>query len=204
MGEEVRIMTNIELVLNMAEKNNGMVTSSEITANGIPRRVLTDMVNRQLLIKTARGLYQLPTAWEDEWLIAQYRHSKGIYSHETALFLHGYSDRTPASFNMTFPRGYHIKKNWDIPILERYAVKEIYQLGIITMESPAGHKIKVYDLEKSLCDVVRGNETFDIEIVNNAMKRYAKDKNRNLRRLMEYAKLLKVEKKIRNYMEVLL
>ena len=94
--------------------------------------------------------------------------------------------------------------NWDIPILERYAVKEIYQLGIITMESPAGHKIKVYDLEKSLCDVVRGNETFDIEIVNNAMKRYAKDKNRNLRRLMEYAKLLKVEKKIRNYMEVLL
>lgn len=141
---------------------------------------------------------------EDEWLIAQYRYSKGIYSHETALFLHGYSDRTPASFNMTFPRGYHIKKNWDIPILERYAVKEIYQLGIITMESPAGHKIKVYDLEKSLCDVVRGNETFDIEIVNNAMKRYAKDKNRNLRRLMEYAKLLKVEKKIRNYMEVLL
>lgn len=64
MGEEVRIMTNIELVLNMAEKNNGMVTSSEITANGIPRRVLTDMVNRQLLIKTARGLYQLPTAWK--------------------------------------------------------------------------------------------------------------------------------------------
>ena len=55
-----------------------------------------------------------------------------------------------------------------------------------------------------MCDVVRGNETFDIEIVNNAMKRYAKDKNRNLRRLMEYAKLLKVEKKIRNYMEVLL
>lgn len=72
------------------------------------------------------------------------------------------------------------------------------------MESPAGRKIKVYDLEKSLCDVVRGNENFGIEIVNHAMKRYAKDKNRNLRRLMDYAKLLKVEKKIKNYMEVLL
>lgn len=197
-------MTNIETVLSMAESNKGIITASEVTANDIPRRVLTDMMNQELLIKVARGLYQLPEVWEDEWLIAQYRYSKGVYSHETALFLHGYSDRTPASFSMTFPRGYHKTKNFEIPIIEKYAVKEIYQLGIMTIDSPAGNKIKVYDLEKSLCDMVRGNENFDVEIVNAAMKRYAQDKNRNLRKLMEYAKLLKVEKKIRNYMEVLL
>lgn len=197
-------MTNIETVLSMAEGNNGIITASEATSNDIPRRVLTDMMNQGLLIKVARGLYQLPEVWEDEWLIAQYRYSKGIYSHETALFLHGYSDRTPASLSMTFPRGYHKTKNYEISIIEKYAVKEIYQLGIMTIDSPAGNKIKVYDLEKSLCDMVRGNENFDVEIVNAAMKRYAQDKSRNLRKLMEYAKLLKVEKKIRNYMEVLL
>lgn len=197
-------MTNFEMILKIAQNNGGMVTASDVTDHDIPRRVLSEMVNQGLLVKITRGFYQLPDVWEDEWMIAQYRCPKGIYSHETALFLHGYSDRTPISFNMTFPRGYHRKKTEGIPIVEKYAVKEIYQLGIITVDSPAGNKIKVYDLEKSLCDIVRGNENFDIEIVNSAMKRYAQERSRNLYKLMEYANLLKVEKKIRNYMEILL
>jgi hypothetical protein len=59
-------------------------------------------------------------------------------------------------------------------------------------------------LEKSLCDILRGEKDFDIELVNSAMKKYFADKNRNIFKLKEYAKILKVEKKVNKYMEILL
>ena len=191
-------------VIDIANKNRGLVTAKEITSRSIPRRVLTEMVQKNLLVKESRGMYFLTDAWSDEWMIAQYRYSKGIYSHETALFLHGYTDRTPASFTMTFPRGYHRVKDNTILINEKYAISEYYSLGIVSLVSPSGNRIRAYDIEKTLCDIVRGKKDFDIEIVNGAMKKYAQDKNRNVSKLMKYAKILKVEAKIRNYMEVLL
>lgn len=197
-------MTEIDRVLKITEKQDGIVTASDVTQAHISRRALTDAVNMQLLIKIGRGIYSRPEAWEDEWLITQYRYSKGIYSHDAALFLHGFSDRTPSSLTMTFPHGYHIQRSGDVMINARYSIKEIYSLGIETIPSPAGHHIKVYDLERTLCDMVRGNEKSDIQIVNGAMKQYAGYKKKNIRKLMKYAKLLRVEQKIKNYMEVLL
>ena len=77
----------------------------------------------------------------------------------------------------------------------KYSVKEIYSLGLETILSPAGHNIRVYELERTLCDMVRGNEKSDIQIVNSAMKQYVGYKKKNIRKLMKYAKLLRVEKK---------
>lgn len=201
---EVILMTEIEKILKIADKQEGIVTASDVTNMHISRRALTDAVNMQLLIRIGRGIYSRPEAWEDEWLITQYRYSKGIYSHDAALFLHGFSDRTPASLTMTFPHGYHIHKSRDVRINSKYSIVEIYLLGIETILSPTGHRIKVYDLERTLCDVVRGNEKIDIQIVNGAMKQYARYRGKNIRRLMKYAKTLRVEQKIKNYMEVLL
>jgi predicted transcriptional regulator of viral defense system len=197
-------MTEIDKVLKIADKQEGIVTASNVTDAHISRRALTDAVNMQLLIKIGRGIYSRPEAWEDEWLIAQYRYSKGIYSHDAALFLHGFSNRTPATLTMTFPHGYHIHKSGDVLINLRYSIAEIYLLGIETILSPAGHHIKAYNLERTLCDMVRGNEKSDIQIVNGAIKQYASYKGKNIRRLMKYAKILRAEQKIKNYMEVLL
>ena len=46
---------------------------------------------------------------EDEYLAAQYRCKKGIYSHETALYFHDLCDRTPLQFMLTFPNGYNTR-----------------------------------------------------------------------------------------------
>jgi glycogen debranching enzyme len=59
-------------------------------------------------MKAARGVYVLPEVWEDELFILQYTYRKGIFSHETALWLLDFSDRTPQKYTMTFPVGYHV------------------------------------------------------------------------------------------------
>jgi predicted transcriptional regulator of viral defense system len=91
-----------EQILEMAKSTHGIITSSQIDEAGIARQYLKFLVDTNQLAKAGRGIYVLPDTWEDELFILQYRYNKGIYSHESALFLHDYSDRTPAQWTMTF------------------------------------------------------------------------------------------------------
>lgn len=133
----------------------------------------------------------------------QCRYGRGIYSHDTALYLLGYSDRTPAKYTMTFPKGYNAPSLKQENIIVKRVVPDNYALGIIEIKSPCGNPIKIYNLERTLCDIVRGSGS-DIQIVNGAMKRYAASKEKDIHKLMKYAEQLRVKPKILHYMEVLL
>lgn len=198
-------MTYYEAAIQeMLKNNNGIVTTTQITEAGIPRRCLSSMVDSGVIYRVDRGIYALPETWEDELFFMQYRFSKGIFSHETALYLHGMTDRTPIRYTMTFPFGYNtgsVKKN---NIIAKLSPKDTYELGIITMSSPAGNSIKVYDIERTLCDIVKGRHRSDIQVINQAMKTYASSKDKDIAKLMSYADQFRVKPKILRYMEVLL
>lgn len=197
-------MDNIEKLKNIIAKQNGMITTAQVTAENIHRLYLKKLVDSGYLVKVERGVYCRPEVWEDEMYILQYKYSKGIFSHETALYIHGFTDRTPISYSMTFPYGYNNKALSDENIKVKMAVENIYTIGLSEGKSPCGNKIKIYDLERTLCDIVRGNNSCDIQIVNDAMRRYAAYKEKDISKLMMYAEKLRVKNKIANYMEVLL
>lgn len=197
-------MTHIEKIKKIMDEHNGVVTSAMLTKEGIPRLYLRQLTDSRELQFVSRGIYVSSNAFEDEMYILQCKYSKGIFSHETALYIHEYSDRTPAKYTMTFNYGYHSPSLKNENVIDRYAVAEVYNLGIAQAKSPCGNDIAIYNIEKTLCDVVKGNNTCDIQIVNAAMKKYAQSKEKNLNLLFEYAEQLKVKKKILNYMEVLL
>ena len=197
-------MTYIEQILDMAKQFNGIVTATQITESKIPRRCLTESVDKGFLYKASRGVYVLPNVWEDEMFILQYKYPKGIFSNETALYLHNLTDRTPSSYTMTFPKGYNITAAKTSSVISRLVSLENYRLGLIEMQSPCKNKIKVYDIERTLCDIVKNSSTCDVQIVNAAMKIYVKSKGKNINKLFEYAKQLKVTSQIAHYMEVLL
>ena len=104
---------------------------------------------------------------------------------------------------MTFPVGYNTKSLSEENIAVTRVSKENYNLGVTSVMSPYGNEIKVYDLERSLCDVLRGQGD-DIQIVQTAFKKYVSDKARDINKLIAYSKQLKVEPKVRTYLEVLL
>lgn len=197
-------MTHIEKIKKIMDEHNGVVTSAMLTKVGIPRLYLKQLTESGELQFVSRGIYVSSNAFEDEMYILQCKYSKGIFSHETALYIHGYSDRTPAQYTMTFTYGYHSSSLKTENVIDRYAVADVYNLGITQAKSPCGNDIAIYNIEKTLCDVVKGNNACDIQIVNAAMKKYAQSKEKNLNLLFEYAEQLKVKKKILNYMEVLL
>lgn len=184
--------------------STGIITSREVTKMGLHRSILTQLVEQGTLYKVGRGVYMKKEVWEDEMYLLQYRYSKGIFSHETALYLHSMTDRTPMTFSMTFPKGYNSPSIKAENVRVYRVVLDNYELGITEILSPYGNPIRIYDLERTLCDILRGNYSCDIQIINQAMKEYTASKKKNIPRLMAYAEQLRVKPKVLNYMEVLL
>lgn len=200
----ITVTNNKNNIQKIIKSNKGIITSTQVTEAGIPRRCLTNMVESGKIYKVDRGIYALNEAWEDELYFLQYRFSKGIFSHETALYLHGMTDRTPISYTMTFPFGYNTGNVKKQGIIAKISTIETYDLGIITLPSPAGNQIKAYDIERSLCDIVKVRHKADIQVINQAMKTYASSKEKDIAKLIKYADLLRVKSKVLKYMEILL
>jgi len=200
----VIFINNYEIINEMLKQNNGFITSMQVTQAGLQRRLLSELVEKKHIYRVGRGIYALPEVWEDEMYFLQYRFTKGVFSNETALYLHGLSDRTPRIYTMTFPRGYNTAGFKKHNAKAKYALLDIYELGIIEKASPCGNQLRVYDVERTLCDIVKGNNTCDIQLVNQAMKTYAGSKTKDMSKLLSYSEKLRVKPKILKYMEVLL
>ena len=191
-------------VVKMARENNGYISSAQATSAGMPRRLLAEAVVAGELVQVERGLYALPDTWEDELYITQHRFSRGIFSDETALYLHGMADRAPFSLTMTFPRSYNASAARGAGIVCRTCADDVLGLGRCEVRTPYGNSVRAYDIERTLCDIVRGQKVVDSQVVVPAMRAYAANRDRNVSKLMGYARKLGVERKIRSYMEVLL
>ena len=131
-------------------------------------------------------------------------YKRGIYSLNTALYLHDLTDRTPEYLEMTFPLGYNLTRPKEEGILCNNAKSEIYSLGIEEIYTPSGNIVKVYNAEKTLCDLLRKRNHADIRIVSDAFREYFRREGQNIPLLSEYAEKLHVKERLRYYLEVLL
>lgn len=197
-------MTYADNILKMAYSNNGVVTSSQVTTAGILRENLRVLVDKGLLERSERGVYIVPTVFNDEMYNLQVRYKRGIFSHDTALFLLDLTDRTPVKYSITFPLAYNTQK-LKAENVTCYRTKEpLYDLGIIDKKSPGGNPIRCYNSERTLCEMLKKRSNADIQIVTDAFKRYARQNKQDIPLLSSFGKLFRVEKKLRAYLEVLL
>lgn len=193
-----------EEIIKMAKENNGIVTTAMVVAAGFSRGNIKYLVDKGMIEKSARGVYILPKVWDDEIFNLQNRFKRGIYSHETALFLWDLTDRTPNRYHMTFPVNYNLTKPKEEDVRCVQCKKGLYDLGIAEVTTPGGNTVRTYNVERTLCDILRLYSRMDIQIVTEAFKRYASRSDKNIPILSDYAKILKVETRLRSYLEVLL
>lgn len=197
-------MSSTEELKELIKKYDGLITTKLVEENHIHREYLRGLVRDGDLERVAHGVYITPELWEDQMMILQLRKSKMIYSHETALYLHDLTDRDPVDYVVTVPHGYNptrLKKEG----LKVHTVKrELFELGVCYIETTFGNKVKTYDMERTICDILRDRNNQDPSVVNDAIKRYLTRKDKDLNKLMKYAGLLRVENVLRPYLEVLL
>ncbi len=197
-------MTRFELLDELVEKGNGYLLTYQVLKNGISKPTLADYVNKRNMERVAQGVYLAEDAWKDELYILHLSNSRIIFSHETALFLHGLMEREPIDISVTVRAGYnasHLRKKG----IRVYQVKpEIEGLGVLNIQTGFGNTVRAYDMERTICDVIRYKEAMDVQVFQYAMKEYMGSTHKNLNHLMTYAKKLHIESAVRTYTEVML
>lgn len=197
-------MNYFEKIEQIIKKQNGSILSSDLNKYGIPRIYLSLMVKDGKLERVGRGLYVSPDSIDDEMYLMQKKYTNLIYSHETALFLHGLSDRTPFEYSATVPSGYKVVENISDNFKIYYIKKDLHQMGIVELNTAFGNPIISYNIERTVCDLLRSRSRIDIQIFSDAMQRVVENKNLDYIVLMKYAEKLNVKNLLNTYMEVLL
>ncbi len=201
----LEIMTKFEAIEKIIKKNGGYITRQDINKANIASAFLSEYVRKHELVRYASGFYAKPDWIRDDYFIFQYSYPKLIYSFYSAIYLHNLGDFIPPYLEVTGPKNY---RPFKLPrsgvVLHTDTRESIYELGITSVKTSLGNVIKVYDIERTVCDFIRNREKLDSEVFIKCVNWYKKRQDKNVVNLINYARKMGIEDKVTNLMEVLL
>lgn len=197
-------MNKFEIMDVLTDRYGGYLLTAAVQEAGISRTYLSRYVKEREMERVEAGIYILPEVWPDLLYILQLKNKETVFSNETALYLHGLMEREPESTCVSVKRGYnatHLIKRGIKPYFVRH---ELFDQGVSVVKTPYGNEVRVYDIDRTICDMVQRKDKMDIQVFQTALKEYMSCDRKNIHRLMVYAQLLGLERRIREYTEVLL
>ena len=199
--KEFKTKSNIEIIEELMKANNGYVTSKLISELGIHRMYLNIMKEKGIIEKVGNGIYIDSKKIDDSYYTFNLELSNIIYSHMTALYFHGLSIKAPDNkCDITVPNNYFNYKLKNHNVF--YVDKDIYNMGLTEIETPYGNKVRVYDIERCICDIIRSKNRMDLEHIKYSIRSYIKRKDKNIKKLSEYAEKLGIKEEVMNYIEI--
>lgn len=200
-GKITKNKSNIEIIEGIMKANNGYITSKQLSKLKIHRMYLNIMKEKGIIEKVGNGIYVDSNKIEDNYYVFALSMPNTIFSHMTALYFHGLSIKAPNDkYDITVRRKYnstHLKQHEVF-----YVSDDIYELGLTLIETPMGNKVRVYDMERCICDIIRSKNRMDLEHVKHSVRTYLKRKDKNLVKLSKYAEKLGIKGEVMNYMEI--
>ena len=193
-----------QTIYDEIKKNNNMITTSQVRSLGYSKQLLTNYVKEGLLERCRQGIYTLPNAVHDDMYTLMLRSDKIVFSHDTALFLNGLSERTPFIHTVTIPSNAALPNSLKGECICFYVKPELHNIGIIEKSTTFGNTVRCYNIERTICDFLRCRNRCDEETVISAIKNYVIYDKKDLNLLSVYAKQFKVIKELKKYLEVLL
>lgn len=188
------------IIFDIMNKNHGYITTKETTSKGIHRMYLKKMCDDGVVERVGTGIYIEKNIIPDYFYILSLELPNVVYSHMTALYFYNLSIKAPNdSFDITVPNDYYNYKLKKHNVF--YCDRESYEIGMTYVQTPMGHSVKTYDIERCICDIIKSKNRMDFELVKYSIKAYLKRKDKDLNKLSLYAKKLGIVKEVANYLE---
>ena len=197
-------MTKKEMLEQLSKEKKGILRTADAQVLGISRPYFLEFIQKHGYEKMAHGIYLSPDAWEDGMYILQSRCPHVVFSHESALYLLGLTDREPMQHTVTVKSGYKTTNLKEEGVIVHIVKKERYPIGITEIETPMGNMVRTYNAERSICDILRRRSQVEIQDRQTALKEYARSRKKDIPLLLEYAEEFKVDKILMIYLEMLL
>lgn len=196
-------MDTLRIIDKLLHENSGVVRTVDAVQAGLSRTTLGLLVKSGKLERIAQGQYIRPDDIPDELYLLRQRSDKIIFSHETALFLHNMAERTPLKHSLTVPSSYKLSSSLYDGCKIYYVKPELHLMGRCTVPSKMGHEVVAYNVERTVCDILRSRSRIDSQTLAAAMKNYTTRRDQDWNRLREYSEAFRITKLLRKYLEVL-
>lgn len=196
----MKLSQNIEQCM---EAQGGLLTAADMQRLGYSRGMLHVYTKAGYLERYSCGFYILPGSLPDDMVYIQRKFPLSIFSHESALYLNGLSERTPFSHSVTIPSTATLPRSLAKECTCFYVMPELLELGLTERPTPLGNRVRCYDAERCVCDLLRNRSRIDIETFSAALKRYFSTGSVNQHRLAKYAESMGVMNNLTPYLEVL-
>jgi len=185
---------DLEKNLNdLIKKTNGILKYSDFVQLGYNQRQIRNLEQNKIIERVGKGIYAHKDYFPDMLKVYQMGNSRLIYSHETAAYLHDLTNRFPRFFSVTTESGYHLRKKDRLNV--HYIKKDLFQLGIEDIKDVSGNIIKVYDKERTVCDIIRNKDKIELQVYAEVIQNYFDGKVK-LNKLSRYAKDLGISNKV--------
>ena len=194
----------IELLRKLFSRHNYIMTTAELTAAKLYYADIKMLLDDGLIERVKRGYYHwIEDFGESEIVIVNRLFPDAVFCMETALFYYKYSDRTPVEWNLAIDKNVsRLRTKIDYPFIKAYRVEP----ALVTLGETTGKidsiDVRIYDRDRTICDVLRNRNKMDREIFNKAIQGYVKDSKKNIPNLMKYAKVLRVQKRVKELIGV--
>lgn len=196
-------MTKAELIEKEIDTKNGYLIIAEAVSQGVSRTYLSNYIKEHNMEKVAQGIYILDDVWPDDLFILQSRNTCIVYSGETALYLHGLTDREYSKICFSVPVGANVSHITIESKEIKYFNTDIYNLGIGEVVSSSGNLVRAYNKERCICDLIKNRSEYEVQLFQTAIKEYMTSRKKNISRLIEYANTLGIRDEVMKYVEVM-
>lgn len=192
----------MENITDMFANNGGVLSVKDLSNRSEYKRVLR-AVERGKLIRVRQGVYAEPTALFSTMVDIERIIPGGIVCLYNAWSYYQLSTTVPPAFCIAIRSKRKIVLPDSIPIQLYYWKDEYFDIGIIE-RNVSGHTIRMTDLERSVCDAIKYRNKIGMDIYAEVVRTYLKRNDRNLSRLYDYAKKLRVYKTLNYFIEMTL
>ncbi len=195
---------DIKNARELFDRHHYIMTTAELLQAKLYYADIKQLLDAGLIERVKRGFYHwIEDCGESEVAMINHLFPDGVLCMETALFYYGYSDRNPSEWSFAIDRNVSKQRTKiDYPFIKAYRVES----DLVTLGETEGeidfHKVRIYDRDRTICDVLRNMNKMDKEIFNKAIQGYVKDTKKNIPNLMEYAKVLRVQKRVKELIGV--
>lgn len=195
------MMIKEKQILNLAKKNNGIITTKAITENNIARFYLTKLVKDKKIFRIDRGVYSTQKQDIDPYYNMQNKSKKIIFSHFTSLEIQGFYKNIDTKIQISVPQSYNAKKfSKDYKVF--YNNQRNYKKGLIQYNYK-GNIINIYDIERTVCDIIKDRSRFDELEYYRFINYYFSMEHLNYKKLLEYSTILKISELVHHYLAIL-
>ncbi len=197
----------LDELVSYIDAEGGVAYSSQLKGAGFSAGLISYVSEAGHIDRISRGIYCTPDVFEDDFLVIGARWRKCIFSHNSALYLNGLSDRLPSAQSVTVPRGYNpVRLIEEFPGIQIHWVRpDVYELGATNIMTPSGNRVRCYKPERSIAELIRQRKLsgVDAQLMRDAIGGYFNSREKDIHELARMCEVLGVRRELQVYLEVL-